>query len=107
MTLCDSSEIQEAFDESIVDCYGEDEQSSSLVDMAIQELEFPFPAEVMGVAVQVVDASPAKHSAYGLELIVQHGKRLYAVSASSVQLLDPFPEGHLYLAALLDWHSRF
>ncbi|TWT74817.1 hypothetical protein [Allorhodopirellula solitaria] len=107
LTRCDSAEIEGAFLESIVDRYGDDEQASALIDMTIQELVFPFPAKVLGEKVDVVDASPSKYQAFGLDFIVQHKNKRFAVSGSSVELCEPVPEGHLYLAALFDWHSRF
>ncbi len=47
LTKCDAAEIDEAYTEATVDCYG-DEQASGLVDMAIQELVVPFAAHVLG-----------------------------------------------------------
>ncbi|MFG0261662.1 MAG: hypothetical protein ACF788_04655 [Novipirellula sp. JB048] len=105
LTKCDPAEIEEAYEEATVDCYG-DEQASGLVDMAIQELAVPFPSIVLGQLVEVVDASPARNAAWGVNLIVETGKKQFAISASSVELCEPFPEGHLYLAALLVWHSK-
>ncbi|TWU18859.1 hypothetical protein [Allorhodopirellula heiligendammensis] len=105
MTKCDPAEIKEAYEEATVDCYG-DEQASGLVDMAIQELAVHFPAIVLGQRVEVVGASPARNAAWGVDLIVETGKKQFAISASSVELREPFPVGHLYLAALLVWHSK-
>lgn len=105
LTKCDAGEIDEAYEEATVDCFG-DEQGSSLVNMAIQELAFPFAAVVLGQPVSVVDASPSRNVGFGVDLIVEYGKKQFAISASSVELCDPFHEGHLYLAALLVWHSK-
>ena len=105
LTKCDPAEIEEAYEEATVDCYG-DEQASGLADMAIQELVLPFAAVVLGQRVEVVDAVPARNAAWGVNLIVKSGKKQFPISASSVELCEPFPEGHLYLAALLVWHSR-
>ena len=105
LTKCDDADIEEACEEATVDCYG-DEQGAGLVDMAIQELVFPFAAVVLGQQVSVVDASPSRNAGFGVDLIVEYGKKQFAISASSIELCDPFPEGHLYLAALLVWHSR-
>lgn len=102
---CDAAEIEEAYEEATVDCYG-DEQASGLVDMAIQELVVPFAASVLGQRVEVVDVAPARNAAWGVDLIVKSGKKQFAISASSIELCKPFPEGHLYLAALLVWHSK-
>ncbi|PAY19051.1 hypothetical protein CKO51_13015 [Rhodopirellula sp. SM50] len=105
LTKCDPTEIEEAYEEATVDCYG-DEQASGLVDMAIEELVLPFAAVVLGQRVDVVDAVPARNAAWGVDLIVKSGKKQFPISASSIELVEPFPVGHLYLAALLVWHSK-
>ncbi len=105
LAKCDPAEIEEAYEEATVDCYG-GEQATGLVDMAIQELAVPFPAVVLGQRFEIVDAAPARNVAWGVDLIVKSGRKQFPISASSVELCEPFPEGHLYLAALLVWHSK-
>ena len=105
LAKCDPAEIEEAYEEATVDCYG-DEQASGLVDMAIQELVFPFAAIVLGQRVEVVDAAPARNAAWGVDLSVKAGTKQFPISASSIEFCEPYPEGHLYLAALLVWHSK-
>jgi hypothetical protein len=105
LTKCDAADIDEAYEEGTVDCYG-DEQAAGLVDMVIQELCVPFAADVLGQRVEVVDAAPARNAAWGVDLIAKSGKKRFPISASSIELCEPFPEGHLYLAALLVWHSK-
>lgn len=105
LSKCDPAEIEDAYEEATVDCYG-DEQASGLIDMAIQELVFPFDAVVLGQRVEVVDAAPSRNAAWGVDLIVKSGKKQFSISASSIEFCEPFPEGHLYLAALLVWHSK-
>ena len=106
MKVCDPADIAEALVEATVDCYGEDEQSSGLIEMAAQELAFPFPGTVMGESIIVVDSAASEFNAYGLDLIVEHKKKRFAIGSSSVELSQPLPDGHLYLAALLKWNSR-
>jgi len=105
LTKCDAAEIEEAYQEATVDCCG-DEQPSGLVDMAVQELVVPFTAIALGQRVEVANAAPARNAAWGVDLIVKSGKKQFPISASSIELCEPFPEGHLYLAALLVWHSN-
>lgn len=105
LTKCDAGEIDKADEEATVDCYG-DEQGAALVDKTIQELAFPYAAVVLGQPVSVVDAIPSRNAGFGVDLIVEYGKKQFAISASSIELCHPFPEGHLYFAALLVWHSR-
>jgi len=44
----DPERVREAFDEAIIDCYGEYEQHSGLLTMIEQEVKFPFQAQVLG-----------------------------------------------------------
>lgn len=106
MTRCVPKEVREALEEATIDCYGEDEQASGLFELAAQELAFPFPGAVMGEAVSVVDALACPYDSSGLDLVVEYKKKRFAIAASSVELTKPLPEGHLYLAALLDWKSE-
>jgi hypothetical protein len=102
----DTDEVDEAIEDASVDCYGEDEQCSALADMAAQELAFPFPATVMGEAVEVVGSASSKYDPQGLDLVVVHQGKQYAIAAHCVDLVKPLPGGHLYLAALLQWRSK-
>ncbi len=83
-----------------MDCHDEAEQCSALVEMAGQELTFPFPATVMGEAVEVVDTASSKYDPLGMDLVVARAGKQYAIAAHSVELIQPLPGGHLYLAAL-------
>lgn len=102
----DPSAISEAMEEACVDCYGQDEQWSGLFEMVGQELAFPFSAKVLGELVEVVDTKHPKFDAFGLDLVVVHKKKKYAIAAHSVELLKPLPEGHLLLAGFLDWKAN-
>ncbi len=102
----DTDEVDEAIEEACVDCYDEAEQCSALVEMAGQELAFPFPATVMGEAVEVVDTASSKYDPLGLDLVVARAGKQYAIAAHCVELVKPLPDGHLYLAALLQWRSK-
>lgn len=73
----DADEVDEAIEEACVDCDDELEQASGLTEMAAQELAFPFPATVMGEAVEVVDTASTKYDPLGLDLAVVHnGKQV-------------------------------
>jgi len=102
----DTAEVDEAIEEACVDCYDEQEQASGLIEMAAQELAFPFPATVMGEAVEVVDSASSRYDPRGLDLVVVHQGKQYAIAAHCVELVKPLPGGHLYLAALLQWRSK-
>lgn len=106
MNAVDQTEMTEAMEEACVDCYGSSEQWSGLFEMVGQELEFPFPARAMGENVQVVDTEPPDFDSLGLDLVIAHKKKHYAIAAHCVELLQPLPGGHPYLAAYLNWKSK-
>lgn len=107
MASVDEDEIREAMEEATVDCYDESEQCMGLTTIAGESLTFPFPAKVLGETVEVVDSTVSKYDSFGFDLVVQHNKKCYAIAAHCVELLKPLPDGHIYLAAFLEWRSRF
>jgi hypothetical protein len=98
MSSLDESEIQEAMDEACVDAHDEHEQYAGLVTMAMEELAFPFAAQVLGENVQVIGAVAPKSDTFGLDLVVEHKKKRYAIAPGSVEIMEPLPDGHMYLA---------
>lgn len=96
-------DVEAAMEEATVDANGVDEQHSGLLSAIGDELQFPFPAKVLGETVTIVDMEWPENDAFGLNLIVErHGER-HHIAARSVELLKPLPEGHLFLAAYLAW----
>jgi hypothetical protein len=47
-----------------------------------------------------------RYHEFGLDLVVERNGQRHRIEARSVNLLPPFPDGHLYLAAYLDWRRR-
>ncbi len=103
----DPKEIAAAYEEATVDACDEDERHTGLITTALEALEVPFPAKVMGQAAQVVDSEWAEREAPGLDLIVEIDGQRHRIAARSVELLPPLPEGAVFLAACLDWRRRF
>ncbi|HID76167.1 MAG TPA: hypothetical protein EYP56_09255 [Planctomycetaceae bacterium] len=99
----DPSAVREALQEASIDAYDEYEQHAGLLTMIEDQLEFPFRAEVLGEEVQVVGMDWPEDDEFGLDLVIERGRKRHRIEARSVQLLEPFPEGHLYLAAYLYW----
>jgi len=97
------AQVQEAFENAIIDAYGDSEQHSGLLTMIENEVKFPFPAKVMGESVAVVGMEWPEDDEFGLDLVCERGGRRHRIEARSVDLVPPFPEGHLYIAAYLDW----
>jgi len=99
----DKAEVHEALEDATVDANGEDERHSGLLNAIQDELEFPFQVEVLGETVTVVDMDWPENDEFGLDLVVERNGQRHRVEARSANLLSPFPKGHLYLAAYLDW----
>jgi hypothetical protein len=103
----DKTEVEEALENATVDCYDEYEQHSGLLTAIQEELEFPFQVQMLGETVIVVDMEWPENDEFGLDLVVERNGQRHRVEARSANLLPPFPKGHLFLAAYLDWKRRF
>jgi len=103
----DAEEVLAALKEATVDAYGDDEQHTGLLTAIGDELVFPFRARVLGEEVSVVDMKWPEDDEYGLDLVCERNGEKYPIAARSVELLKPLPEGHLFLAAYLEWKRRF
>ena len=44
-----------------------------------------------------------ENDGFGLDLVIERTGTLHRVEARSVELIEPQPEGHLFLAAYLLW----
>lgn len=102
----DADAVREAFAEATVDAYGDSEQHTSLYYTLKDQLAFPFPARVLGETVSVVGIEWPETDEFGIDLICERNGEQHRVEARSVELLKPLPDGHLFLAAYLNW-KRF
>ncbi|MBI4454818.1 MAG: hypothetical protein HY644_02850 [Acidobacteria bacterium] len=87
----------------ITDAYGEHEEHSGLLTMIEDQLRFPFHAKVLGDVVTVVGMEWPEDDEFGLDCVCERNGQRHRVEARSVDLIRPLPEGHLYLAAYLEW----
>ena len=102
----DKALVDEAMEEACVDAYNEYEQHSGFLTCVEDELQFPFLARVIGQEVLIVGMEWPKNDSFGLDLVVERDGQRHTVDARSVDLMEPLPEGHVYLAAYLDWKAR-
>ena len=102
----DERQVREAFEDAVVDAYGEHEQHSGLLTMIENEVKFPFCAKVLGELVSVVAMERPEDDEFGLDFVCERNGEQHRVGARSVDLVPPFPDGHLYIAAYLDWKRR-
>ncbi|MEW5980207.1 MAG: hypothetical protein AB1898_30805 [Acidobacteriota bacterium] len=105
-SLLDPKQVRQAFEEAVVDCYGDYEQHTGLLTMIEDEVTFPFEVSVLGETVQVVKMDWPDDDTFGLDLVCERNGSRYRIDARSVDLLPPFPNGHLYLAAYLEWRKH-
>jgi hypothetical protein len=99
----DKADVRQALKDATVDAYGEDEQHTGLLTAIQDELDFPFQVQALGETVTVVDMEWPERDEFGLDLVVERNGERHRIEARSVNLLAPYPKGHLYLAAYLDW----
>ncbi len=92
-----------ALEDACVDAYDEYEQHTGLLTMIQDQVEFPFRAKVLGEEVNVVDMEWPEDDEFGLDFVCERDGQRHSVEARSVELVPPYPDGHLYLAAYLDW----
>ncbi len=102
----DDADVSAALEDATVDAYGESEEHSGLLTLIEDELQFPFRARILGEEVSIVGMEWPDDDSFGLNLICETGRKKYLVEARSFKLIAPFPKGHLYLAAYLEWKSR-
>ena|SRR5213593_4665964 len=102
----DERQVREAFEDAVVDAHDEYEQHSGLLTMIENEVKFPFSARVLGELITVVSMEWPEDDEFGLDFVCERNGEQHRVGARSVDLVPPFPDGHLYIAAYLDWKRR-
>lgn len=102
----DQQAVQDALEEATVDAHDEYEQHSGLLTAIQDDVEFPFPALVLGEPVTVVEMQWPEDDEFGLDLVIERHGEKHPVEARSVEFVPPFPKGHLFIAAYLDWKRR-
>ncbi len=98
--------INDAFENATVDAKDEEEQLSGLFYAIAEDMAFPWQASVLGDTVSVVGAEWPDDDRHGIDLVVEQNGKQSQIEARSVEMLPPYPEGHLSLAAYLLWKER-
>jgi hypothetical protein len=91
-------------EEATVDCYGEEEQHSGLVNMILDEVECPFRARVIGEDVEVTDFD-CPQEGYGLNAVCKRKGKSHKVDVNSLEWVKPYPKGFKWLEAYLFWRQ--
>lgn len=96
-------DIKGAHEEATTDAYGDFEQHTGFMTLLEEDLVFPFNVKFMAETRTVVGMAWPEDSEFGLDLLIEHNGSEHRVDASSVEVLEPFPDGHVTLAAYLKW----
>lgn len=99
----DAEAVEAAHEDATVDAYDEYEQHTGFMTALEELLAFPFSAKVMGETLQVTGMEWPEGDSFGLDLLVERNCESHRMDAKSVELVKPFPDGHLTLAAYLKW----
>ncbi len=87
----------------ISEAYGDYEQHTGFMTALEEQFAFPFSAKVLGETLQVTGMEWPQGDEFGLDLVVERNGEAHRTDASSVELVAPFPDGPLTLAAYLKW----
>jgi len=69
-------------------------------------MAYPWSGCVLGETVSVVGAEMPDSDRLGMDLVVEKNNKQSRIEPLSVEMLLPYREGHLYLAAYLLWKER-
>ena len=69
-------------------------------------MAFPWQASVLGDTAIFVGTEMPDNDRLGIDLVVEKNRNQSRIEARSVEMLQPYPEGHLYLVAYLLWKER-
>ena len=98
--------VNEAFEDATVDANGVNDQLTGLFYTIAEDMEFPFQGSVLGDIVSILDVEMPDNDRLGIDLVIEKNGKQSRIEARSVEVLPPYPEGHLYLAAYLFWKER-
>ncbi len=99
----DPNDMQGAHEEATTDAYGDYEQHTGFMTLLEEDMVFPFNVKFMGETRTVVCMVWPENSEFGLDFLIERYGSEHRVDASSVEVLEPFPDGHVTLAAYLKW----
>ena len=100
-TRLSKTRLDELVAEAIVDCYNESEQAAGLYTMIEDNLAFPFPTTVLGVAVTVerVQLTPRDE----IVAVCRRAGIRQTVPLLDLPLPSPRPAGSEWIAAYRHW----
>lgn len=96
-----AARLQELIEEATIDCYDEYEQHSGLLTMVQENVACPFKAKVIGEEVAVTDLEWPDEG-FGLKAVCQYKGKTQRVDITSLEWIDPLPEGFEWIEAYLE-----
>lgn len=103
-TRTSQARLRELIEEAIVDCYDEYEQHSGLLTMVEDNVVCPFQAKVIGEEVEVIDLEWPDEG-YGLKAVCKRKGKTHRVDITTLEWVDPLPEGFEWIEAYLEWRK--
>ena len=97
-----AARLWELIEEATVDCHDEDEQHSGILTMVQENVVCPFKAKVIGEEIEVTDLEWPDEG-FGLKAVCTRKGKTHRVDVSSLEWMDPLPEGFEWIEAYLEW----
>lgn len=102
----DKERLEALLEEATVDCYGEDEEFTSMMYTLGEELLFPLKATVVGEMVEVMGIDEGRSNLRrGVVARVRRGGQEYQVGLAELEFVEPDPTSAEWLEAYRYWLS--
>ena len=98
--------LRELIEEATVDCYDETEELIGLLTMIQDNVGCPFRAKVIGEEVTVTGFEWPEHHR-SLFAVCERNKKKYQVDLTSLEWIEPRPEGFEWVEAYFMWLEGF
>lgn len=99
--------IERLIEEGTVDCYDQHEAEMGMLISVMEGVETPFSAQVMGEAVDVLRLEESeKDGSIQAVCKKQNDSKRYSIALSSLEWVEPLPEGYEWIAAYFHWRNH-
>lgn len=94
--------LNELIEEATIDAYNEEEQHTGLLTMIEDNVVCPFKAKLIGEEIEVTDFVWPE-SGFGLKVRCTHKGKTHLIDITSLEWIDPLPEGFEWIEAYFEW----
>lgn len=98
----DRERLRELIQEATVDCYNENEEHQGFVNVLEENVACPFPAKVIGEAVEVT-ALKGPPRGMGILAVCRYKGKDYDIDLTSLEWTKQRPDGFEWVEAYLEW----